>query len=310
MSPGRLLYLGWYLPLSWLARSWREGGPLMQWQTARGRSEMMAAALSLPKLETPVVGARPIEVTFLTGSGFWFQTVFCIWTLQQASGRRVSVRIFDDGSLTSEQFNAIRRVSEAAELVSAPAAEEMLAHSLPADRFPALHARRKKLPLMRKLMDVHGTSPGWRLLLDSDLLFFRNPSLLLDWLDTPSQPIRATDVINAYGYSLPTLHTLAGHPVPEKINTGILGLHGPSIDWERMESWCRALDARGSHYYQEQALVALLLAGVEHTAAPITDYVTLPCLPEARECRAVMHHYVAESKRWYFQKNWRRFAAQ
>jgi hypothetical protein len=32
----------------------------------------------------------------------------------------------------------------------------------------------------------------------------------------------------------------------------------------------------------------------------------MPVPPEARDCRAVMHHYVAASKRWYFQHNWQR----
>jgi hypothetical protein len=41
--------------------------------------------------------------------------------------------------------------------------------------------------------------------------------------------------------------------------------------------------------------------------APAADYVTLPPPAEARRCSAVMHHYVAGSKRWYFQHNWRRF---
>ncbi|MDB6165383.1 MAG: glycosyl transferase family 2, partial [Lacunisphaera sp.] len=61
----------------------------------------------------------------------------------------------------------------------------------------------------------------------------------------------------------------------------------------------------GTSYYLEQALIAMLVAGRDCAVAPAADYVTLPQPPEALECRAVMHHYVAESKRWYFQRNWR-----
>ncbi len=120
-------------------------------------------------------------------------------------------------------------------------------------------------------------------------------------------PLRATDVQNSYGYPLSVLNALAGQPVPERVNTGLLGLQSEMIDWERMEHWCRTLiEQHGPHYYQEQALVALLLAGRPHIAAPPADYVILPEPPEALDCRAVMHHYVAHSKRWYFQQNWRR----
>ena len=39
--------------------------------------------------------------------------------------------------------------------------------------------------------------------------------------------------------------------------------------------------------------------------APAPDYVTLPRIDEIHACRAVMHHYVANSKRGYFQQCWR-----
>lgn len=124
------------------------------------------------------------------------------------------------------------------------------------------------------------------------------------------QPLCATDIQNAYGYPLELLRELAGQPVPERVNTGLIGLRSEEIDWDRLEYWCRTLiERQGTHYYQEQALVALLLAGRRHCAAPPTDYVTLPRPPEASECRAVMHHYVAGSKRWYFRENWRRVLA-
>jgi hypothetical protein len=60
-------------------------------------------------------------------------------------------------------------------------------------------------------------------------------------------------------------------------------------------------------YYLEQALIAMLMAGRPCAIAPVADYVTKPGRKEGSTPGAVMHHYVAESKRWYFQQNWRRF---
>jgi hypothetical protein len=115
------------------------------------------------------------------------------------------------------------------------------------------------------------------------------------------------DVTRAYGYEMGLLEELAGRPVPDRVNTGALGLRSDAIDWDRMEYWCRTLIERaGTHYYQEQALVALLLASRPHAALPSADYVVLPRPPEASECRAVLHHYVAESKPWYFRQNWQK----
>jgi hypothetical protein len=94
--------------------------------------------------------------------------------------------------------------------------------------------------------------------------------------------------------------------VADLVNVGLTGLEGGGLDWGRLEHYCRTLIEReGTSYYLEQALIAMLVAGRDCAVAPATDYVTLPLPPEARACRAVMHHYVAHSKRWYFQHNWR-----
>ena len=97
---------------------------------------------------------------------------------------------------------------------------------------------------------------------------------------------------------------------PERVNTGLLGLQSEMIDWGRMEHWCRTLiEQHGPHYYQEQALVALLLAGRPHIAAPRRIMSSLPEPPKrsiAGRSYTTMSPY---SKRWYFQQNWRRVLA-
>jgi len=128
---------------------------------------------------------------------------------------------------------------------------------------------------------------------------------LIEWLDSPTQPLHAVDCATSYGYTRPLLDSLAGAPVAELVNVGLTGLDGSELDWEKLEYWVRTLIQRErTTYYLEQALVAMLIAGRVCNIAPATDYVTLPRPPEARECRAVMHHYVANSKRWYFQHCW------
>jgi hypothetical protein len=305
MSPGRLLYLLWHKPRAEVRQSLTEGGPLEQWRTWRGRIAMERAAWTLP---VPAPGdGRPLVLHLLTGRRFWFQTAFCLWTFAHTSRRNLAPVIIDDGSLETGQADALRRLFPAAKIRSNAENTARLDDHLPRARFPVLRARIDTYPLLRKLTDPHVGQTGWKLLIDSDLLFFRRPALLVDWLDAPTQPLRAADIQNAYGYPLPLLAALAGRPVPECVNTGLIGLRSEEIDWEKQEYWCRTLiERQGTHYYQEQALVALLLAGRPHLTAPAADYVTLPRPPEATDCRAVMHHYVADSKRWYFRRNWQR----
>jgi hypothetical protein len=50
----------------------------------------------------------------------------------------------------------------------------------------------------------------------------------------------------------------------------------------------------------------MLVAGRERIVAPRPEYLTLPSVEEGRSPSAILHHYVAESKRAYFQHGWRR----
>ncbi|MCC5022265.1 MAG: hypothetical protein J6386_05445 [Candidatus Synoicihabitans palmerolidicus] len=158
------------------------------------------------------------------------------------------------------------------------------------------------------MIDPHLGSKGWKLVIDSDLLFFKRPHLLIDWSAQPRAPLHAIDVHTSYGYSGTLLSKLAGQSLEKKVNVGLCGLKSDDFNWDKLKYRCAELITREkTNYYLEQALVAMLVAGQSCSIAPANDYVTLPQLPEALECGAVMHHYVAESKRWYVQRDWRRF---
>lgn len=316
MSPGRFIYLLYHRPLGCMKRSIREGGPIEQWRTERGRREMEAAAWQLTSIGPrdhgttgPRDGGKPVEVQVLTGRKFWYQTAFCLYSFALASGREVRAVIHDDGSLDKEQAEVLLRLFPGSRVETRDMIIARLDELLPTSRFPTLRARRLELPLIKKITDIHLGRSGWRMFFDADLLFFRRPGVLLGWWDNPSVPLTSVDVAYAYGYSIKLLDEIAGKPVYDLINTGLLGLRSDSIDWDKMEYWCRKLIERaGTDYYQEQALVALQLAGSDRVVLPQEDYLVYPRGPEALACEAVMHHYVDLSKKSYFRDNWRRFA--
>ena len=301
---GRLVYLLWHKPRSELSRSRREGGPLHQFKNWRGQAAMARAAAELPPRPAPPAGAP--EVCFLTGKKFWYQTAFCCWSLSARAGREYAPVFIDDGSFDDALRDECRRIFPAARVLGAKECEAALDVHLPAENFPALRNQRRTYLHLRKLTDAHAGHRGWRLVLDSDMLFFRRPDALLAWLDAPDRPIHMLDVQDAYGYPHTTLAALAGRPIPEKLNVGICGLRSDAIDWERLEFWCQQLLARhGSSYYLEQALVALLVAAESRLQLSADDYRLLPDEAECRAPTAVLHHYVAESKRGYFRHAWR-----
>ncbi len=303
---GRLAYQFLHRPLGALKACLKEGGPLEQRRTERGRQAMESAALQLPVL--PVRGGVPIELHVLTGRRFWYQTAFCLWSFARHAERDLAPCIYDDGTLTEEFTEPLQRLFPAAHVVEQKKILERLDQHLPLARFPHLRERWQRYPNIRKLTDVHAGSSGWKLVMDSDLLFFRKPEFLLDWFVNPDRPLHAVDSETSYGYPRALMAQLAGHQLAELVNVGLCGLRSEALDWDRLEHWCRVLIERhGPHYFLEQALVAMLVAGQRCAVAPAADYVTFPLPPESHECRAVMHHYVAHSKRWYFQRNWRRY---
>ncbi len=303
LGMGRVLYRTVYAPAGFLRRCRREGWINLM-LSRRGRAQMTRAAARLPALPaTPAAAA--LEVHFLSGRHIWYQTAFCAWSLLRHTGGTIRPVIQDDGTLAGPTGEQLRRLLPTARFISAAEIEERLDQALPRSRYPALRHRRDSFPLLRKLTDIHAGSPGWKLFLDSDMLFFRQPTFLLDWLRAPDRPCYMLDIANAYGHSEALMQELAGHPIPSRVNTGLCGLRNEDIDWDRLEYWSKHLIERDRmRYLHEQALTAMLLAGRTSAIAPEDAYIALPSRQEAMRPTAVMHHYVAESKAWYFRYAW------
>lgn len=303
---GRAAYRLWHAPAGAVKKSFSEGGPIEQWRDRRAHNEMTRAAMQLPPQSGVPADGWP-ELHFLTGRKFWDQTAFCLHTFQAHSGRIARVVFHDDGSLEPAAAGRLRSLFPRAEIRLRADNDARVAALLPPARFPALHAERgRPYPNFLKLTDVHAGARGWRIVLDSDMLFFRRPAFLLTWLAAPARPLYMLDVRDSYGYPRPLLESVAGSPLPPRVNVGLCGLRSEAFDWEKMEFWCRRLiEAAGPSYYLEQALTTMLFAGQDCAIAPAEDYLLLPGENECRDPHAVMHHYVAHSKRSYFRHAWR-----
>lgn len=305
--PGRLLYQMWHRPLARISQCRASGGLWEEYRTEQGRRRMEKAARKMKAM--PGTGKDGTALHLLTGRRFWYQTVFCLASWIQAAGKVPAIVLYDDGSLEAGQRDRLLGIFPSASILSCEEIRSRLDQFLPERQYPRLRERWQHYPNIRKLTDVHAGSRGWKLVLDSDLLFFRQPAFLLDWLAAPDRPLHAVDCEESYGYSRPLMESLAGAPLPEKLNVGLCGLQSETIDWDRLEFWTgKLIDQENTHYYLEQALTAMLVAGQACAAAPAGDYVTYPRAPEALACQAVMHHYVAGSKRWYFRQNWEKIA--
>lgn len=285
-------------------------GPRAYLRCGAWARQMERAAMALPPIvpaePQPNQIARPLEVWFLTGDRFWYQTAFCAWSLAKQASRSLVLNLVDDGTLRTKQEQQLRHLFPRGMTRWHEELNASVAELLPLERFPVLRQRWLDYIHIRKLIAVHLNSHGSKLVLDSDMLFFQPPLELLAWWDQPVGPCLMLDCLESYGYSRPLLEKLAGAPIPPQLNVGICGLASDSIDWPELEHWCRILlEEEGSSYYLEQALVAMLAARNTPTVLPGNRYITFPTEAQSRRGDGVLQHYVADSKPRYFRAAWR-----
>jgi hypothetical protein len=307
LRAGRVVYYTWHAPRGALRRLSKEGA--VNLTLARlGRAAMENAARHFGPVPAPAKNAP--EIYFLTGRRFVYQTLFCAVSLSRQAGRSFRVVAIDDGTLREGDVALLRRILLGIRIVRSREVEATLNKWLPENRYPELRRRRLVYPHLRKLTDIHAGGGGWKLVLDSDMLFHGRPDFILDWLKAPDRTCHMLDVADCYGYSRRLLRELAGSDLPSRLNVGVCGLNSDSIDWKKLEYWCTELVAReGTHYLMEQAITAMLVANEPRAATPAKLYLVSPNRSEAEHPTAVLHHYTAESKAWYFRFAWRHVVA-
>jgi len=282
-------------------------GPRGYFRTGAWQRQMEQAASRLPVLTPPAPeSVRPLEVWYLTGARFWYQTAFCAWSLAQHSQCDLVLNLVDDGSLCVEQELHLRRLFPLGLTRWKHEVAAELDQHLPMSRFPVLRQRWSDYINIRKLTDIHLGSSGTKLVLDSDMLFLRRPDELLAWWDQPDGPCLMVDCVESYGYSRELMEALAGVPIPPLLNVGICGLASELINWQELEHWCQILVEReGTSYYLEQGLVAMLVARSTPAVMPRSSYITFPTRQQTMAGEGVLQHYVADSKPWYFGEAWK-----
>ena len=246
-------------------------------------------------------GGEALTVHLLTGEFHAHLTCFCLYSLLDHASKPIAPVVHEDGTLKEKQREELRRIIPRVRFVAPAEADDCVELHFPRNRYPSLRAMRDNLQLMRKLMDVHAGQTGSTLFIDSDVLFYRNPEYLLNWLSGGSKPFYMLDYQNSYGLSAAVLESAYGRQAPGRVNTGLCGFFSPRIEWDKMEFWAsRLLETGGINHFSEQALTAMMMGEMDGGIAPPEDYVISPSLAETRNPSAVMHHYVVPSRTWYY----------
>ncbi len=262
----------------------------------------MLAVAHLPPISSFADG---MPIYFLTGKKHLYQTLFCISSLARVANQKLHFILIDDGSFNAQLIAQINKQIPGAGIIQKNELDETFSKRLPAEKYPALHRKRAIYPHLKKLTDVH-LLPGnkWKLVLDSDMLFWQEPTAILNWLMKPAEPLYMVDQVESYGYAKQLMKDLCGHDIPSLLNVGAIGLNSLAIDWGALEKWINVLEeTSGSSYYLEQALSAMLVAGQKATVLNADEYVVNPL---QLNDGAILHHYVDLSKKIYFEEAWKK----
>jgi hypothetical protein len=290
-------------PKAHFAKYNRFGGYLQYRKMLAGEDAMRKAANTLPPMPSFPDG---LPVFFLTGEKFIHQTLFCIRSLIKVSNEKYHFLLIDDGSFTDGISRFVFEKLPGATLISKEQIDNNLNKNLPADKFPSLHHKRKVYPHIKKLTDVHTIDAiNWKLVLDSDMLFWNEPTEMINWLKQPRQPIHMVDCEESYGYSSGLMSALSGADIPALINVGAIGLNSRAIKWDNIENWIKELEEReGTSYYLEQALTAMIIGQTPSVVLNKDAYKVNPGNNDMETKANILHHYVDLSKEIYFKKAW------
>ncbi|MDX2197051.1 MAG: hypothetical protein NW207_11610 [Cytophagales bacterium] len=271
-----------------------------------GQRAMMAASKNLV-VKPPAIAHATYPVYFLTGKKYWYQTVFCAYSLQkQCEHVSFHFYIIDDGTFDDELVQLCNMQLTNSTFASSHEIEYRIQSALPMAKYPFLNHKRLVYKHIRKLTDVHAGLSGYKLLLDSDMLFWGTPHLMLHWLSAPANPFFIIDSDTAYGYPLEYMNELCQEIVYPRLNVGAIGLSSSNIDFDKLEYWGKMLEQKhGTSYYLEQALTAMLVGSKPCTIGSTEQYIVYPSAEEVHNPMAVLHHYVDVSKKYYYTHAWR-----
>lgn len=248
-----------------------------------------------------------LPIYFLTGIKYLYQTLYCIQSLLKVTKTKFKFILIDDGSFNDTIIKQITNQLPGAEVVTSSMIDNNLNFILPQKKYPYLHHKRNVYPHIKKLTDIH-TLPekGWKLVLDSDMLFWDEPTEMLDWLKSPKVPLHMVDCKESYGYSIRLMETLCDSKIKPLLNVGAIGLNSNNINWQLLENWVKELEeAEGKTYYLEQALTAMLIGNCASEALPKDKYIVNPYYEMVLNKKGTLHHYVDLSKKEYFNTAWK-----
>lgn len=246
------------------------------------------------------------EAHVLTTRHDWLNLIWTLKSFYANSPVRYRLCIHEDGDVPPEGLDALAKHFPQARIIRRAQADAAVLPRLEAT-FPRCHALRTTNKLALKVFDfAHYLEADRMILLDSDLIFFRAPQVLLDRVADPNYLLNTLnrDLSSAYTVEPADVQARLGFHLHERINSGFGLLHRPSLDFQHFEEFLDLPGIVGHFWRIEQTLLALASSrhGYEHLPE---DYDVDITRTQTAQSPQPMRHYIGRIRHLMFLEGMR-----
>jgi len=229
------------------------------------------------------------EIHVLTSQQDWLNLMWALKSFYWASGRHYGLCIHDDGSLDRAAGEQLQQHFPEARIIGRDQAQREVLPTL--TDYPRCRAFRETNHLSPKLFDFrHYLRTQRMLLMDSDVLFFQEPTVLLNRVESESYTRNCVneDLATAYTVEPADVRRRLGVDLPERFNSGLGVIQRDSLRADWLEEFLN-LPGILSHFWRiEQTLFALCSA--RHGVELLPTEYRISLAPGTTNC--VAKHYV------------------
>jgi hypothetical protein len=206
----------------------------------------------------PNTSDRVCEIHVLTSAQDWLNLVWTLKSFYHFSQRQYSLCIHDDGTLSQDNIATFKYHFPNARIIDRKQAEENVLPLL--SSYPRCLEFRKTNHLSPKVFDFALYLQSDRLLLlDSDILFFKEPTELLNRIENPDYQLNTlnADVDSAYTVGPEMVKTNIGFDLAARVNSGLGLIHKNSLNLNWIEEFLDLPNIIGHFWRIEQTIYAL-----------------------------------------------------
>jgi hypothetical protein len=223
------------------------------------RWRLWSQVLATAPVSTDCPGRSPVEVHLLCHRGDHLCAIWALKSLYRMSRLRWPVCIHVQGPCTAAMRRRFQAHIPDARLITQQDADTRVVPAL-SGRYPRLLEARQQSPFMMKLIDPVLLASAERIvILDSDVLFFREPCELRSHVEQapPDAWLFQRDPVSTYNVTEDVAASALGIRIPERVNSGIAVVPRALVDFDLCERLLEHPEVRRPSGWIEQTLFAL-----------------------------------------------------